>query len=70
MSRRISTRTAVLILLAVIAAPFAMAWGVAAHARAVAEAESFAVLARAGSPAELRTAVGPLGVVLELRGGA
>jgi hypothetical protein len=53
----------------VIAAAVAIPPGAATRARAAAEAESFALLARARSPAELREVVGPLGAVLALRGG-
>jgi hypothetical protein len=69
MMRRIPTWCGVLILVSAIAVPFAIPAGGAAPARAAAEAESFALLARAGSLGELRQAVGPLGAVLELRGG-
>jgi hypothetical protein len=67
--RRVPTWLGVLILLAVVGVPLAGGWGWAERSRAAAEAESFAVLAAAGSPAELREAVGHLGVLLEVRGG-
>lgn len=69
MGRRVPTWLGVLILLAVVAVPFAGGRGWAERSRAAAEAESFAVLAAAGSPAELREAVGHLGIVFEVRGG-
>jgi hypothetical protein len=77
MSWRIPTRTGVLILAGAIGVPLAADWVWAERGRPAAEsrrsaveAESFARLAAARGPAELGEAVGPLGVVLQVPGGA
>jgi hypothetical protein len=69
MGRRIPTWTGLLILLAVIGLLLLAGWGWAERSRSAAEAESFALLAGAQTPAELREAAGDLGVVFDLRGG-
>jgi hypothetical protein len=69
MMPRIPAWIGVLVLVSVVAASSALLLAGMDSARNAAEAESFAVLQGAQSLPELRVGIGPLGVLLELRGG-
>jgi hypothetical protein len=69
MARRIPTWLRGTILLGALVLVLTLGRWVYNRPRSHAEAETFALLAHARSPAELRDAVGPLGAVIDVRGG-